>query len=241
MAQPSHSIVLAVVVVLLLAILPSAQAQCYGYPLHPKHDSSDCWLTFGQSVSWVGMLFAVDSVPSRLMYWSCPPGCLELSQSAPQARVYGSYPYHGNSSLCLAAIHSGLVNATAGGMVVSSVYFPQDFSNSSTQTIFPFGSSQGTLSNGVQSETVPSSWYSVPSDHRSFSFIPRGRGQLVTQRQQAPFPARAGHLHAHWAALYDPYFSNKIDLILGGYNATHYLVAASLSCSSACCPQQRGR
>jgi hypothetical protein len=229
MVSSSLYVGIAVLLLQLLVLLPSAKAQCYGYPLSPKHDSSDCLLTLIETVSWVAGVRSLDSVPSKFTYWPCPAGCLELNASDPLPRVYGSYPYHGNSSLCLAAIHSGIVNATSGGMVMSSVFFPQDFTNSSTQTIFPFNSSQGTLSNGVQSETVPSTWYSVPSDHGSFSFSLRGRGQFVTQQQQAPFPARAGHLHAHWSSPHGPFITNKFDLIVGGYNDSHYLVTASLT------------
>ena len=110
--------------------------------------------------------------------------------------VYGSFPYHGRSSLCLAAIHAGLLSAEKGGGVFVSRYYPADWSNSSTQTIFPHTSSLGSTSNGVRSEDVDGGWYSVPSNRSSeWSYTVRGRGDFVAQRQQAPWGARAGHLH----------------------------------------------
>jgi hypothetical protein len=90
--------------------------------------------------------------------------------------VYGSYPYHGNSSICLAAIHSGIISDEDGGWLqyghfgayhqpevadlrnaqadagrlTARVRFPPHAVISGYE-LFPFNSSQPSLSNGVQS------------------------------------------------------------------------------------------
>lgn len=51
----------------------------------------------------------------------CPVNCLNTSSA-----VYGSFPYHGRSSACLAAIHAGLINNTAGGGFFISRFYRND-------------------------------------------------------------------------------------------------------------------
>ena len=178
---------------------------------------------------------------------ACPANCTALiAQSAKDntnisssSRVFGSYPYHGSSSVCLSAIHSGVILDSEGGGVFVSRFYRADWSGSDSQSIFPLASAGGSDSNGVVSEAVADSWYSVPSHGREWSYAVRGRGELVVQRREAPWPARAGHLHQRWQLqprlLLGPSrprtdeFPNpqdrsySIHLIMGGHNATHYL------------------
>ena len=148
----------------------------------------------------------------------CPANCSRVAA----ARLFGSFPYHGQSSVCLAAVHAGIIDDSVGGGVFVSRFYRHDWSNSSTQSIFPFTSAMGTLSNGVHSRDVDSSWYTVPSNASEWSYSVRGRGDYVVQRREAPFSPRAGHVHLSFHRLSIPHSFN-VHLIVGGRNATHYL------------------
>ena len=201
---------------------------------------SNCSMTFEEFDRYWFLREDWDPEPgkwiSQLPYQSiaalCPANCTHsVEGSQPQeGAVYGSFPYHGSSSVCLAAVHAGIISGKEGGGVYVSYFFRQDWSNTSTQTIFPFTSSLGSLSNGVLSHNVSSLWYSVPSNATEHSWTVRGRGDLVVQRRQAPFSPRAGHLLQRWRlfpfdhvnavnALNRTYY---VWLVMGGYNATAY-------------------
>ena len=171
--------------------------------------------------------FAIQNQPvSVLPYQSlavlCPAHCTAETGAG---QLLGSYPYAAPSSICLAGIHSGIISAAAGGGVFVSRFYRHDWSNSSTQTIFPFSSSSGSLSNGVQSLPVPAAWYSVPSTAREWSYAVRGRGEPVVQRRQAPFPPRAGHLQFTVTDGLSVNVSSlqSLHFVMGGHNASHYL------------------
>ena len=133
-----------------------------------------------------------------------------------------SPPYDGRSSVCLAAVHAGIINASTGGGVYVSRFYRHAWTNTSSQTIFPYPSNLSSLSNGVQSSDVDDSWYSLPSTQHEWSYTVRGRGDYIVQRREAPFPPRAGHLHLTFARpALDP--TTLFHIIIGGYNATHYL------------------
>ena len=164
----------------------------------------------------------------------CPAGCLRNSLALQAAlpsssassqstlpAVYGSFPYHSSSSACLAAVHAGVIDDAVGGNIQLTRFFRHDWSNSSTQTIFPFTSSTGTYSNGVQSVDVPASWYSVPSSAAESSWVVRGRGDRFVQHRIAPFSPRAGHGQSMYTIT--GYGGREVLLVMGGYNATHYL------------------
>ena len=153
----------------------------------------------------------------------CPSTCLGSFQPAAIKPVYGSFPYHASSSVCLAAIHAGIINASTGGGVFVSRFYRHDWSNTTNQTIFPYDSDQGSLSNGVQSEIVPAKWYTVPSSDTEWSYVVRSRGEFMAQRREAPFPPRAGHLHLLFALPEPSYDNYLIHVIVGGYNGTAYL------------------
>ena len=178
----------------------------------------------------------------RVAYtWYCPAHCASIVAAAQLPRppvVYGQYPYHGNSSICLASIHSGLVDERAGGVVFLGRFYPVDWSNTSTgQTVFPHSSYHGSDSHGVRSVQVPAEWHdpAVPSSEHAWSYTVKGRGDLVSQRRVAPFSPRAGHLHVSptWSDLAKASVDNvnayggllfpNFHLILGGHNATHYM------------------
>ena len=182
----------------------------------------------------------------RVPAWSltalCPANCTDEAATATAADassatslsrpvLYGSFPYHPSSSVCLAAIHAGLIRASVGGGVFISRFHSHDWSGTSNQTIFPFNSSRGSLSNGVQSLDVPDSWHSVPSDNRQWSFTVRGIGDVVMQRRQAPWPARSNHLQLVVPGPRRPlgtdgkgvWAGHTHLLIAGGYNGSAYL------------------
>ena len=145
----------------------------------------------------------------------CPADCLVQQRSGDNSSVavLGSFPYHPSSSVCLAAVHAGIIDGGVGGGVFVSRFYRQDWSGGSSQTVFPFNSSRGTLSNGVRSLDVPSSLYSTPSNSTSFSFTVRGRGDFASQRRPAPWGVRAGHL-----ALMFSNSSELVDFVIGVYH-----------------------
>ena len=189
-----------------------------------------CSLTFAQWEQLAGPLVAY-----RTAAHTCPSDCPDFIAAADNstagARVRGSYPYSRDSAICLAAVHCGLVNATLGGSVFPSRFYRHDWSGGASQSIFPFNSSQGSRSNGVLSVDVPASFYSVPSNGSEYSSVVRGRGELVRQRREAPFPPRWGHAHVGYP-LYTMDSSastparvayRNYHLIVGGFNGTTYL------------------
>ena len=190
---------------------------------------SSCWLTFAALDANVSLL------EYRSIAFQCPPGCLDHSMQSSKTRyssdaVEGSYPYSPASSVCLSAVHCGLLDATVGGSVFVSRFYRHDWSNGETQTIFPFNSSHGSTSNGISSSDVPSTSYTVPSNGSIYSFTVRGRGEIVMQRRSAPFPPRSGHLHVSLPHVSTftaklpplPYFHTWA-FVIGGYNGSHYL------------------
>ena len=186
--------------------------------------------------AWLGL---ANSHPLTAL---CPPNCTlpSPSSSPPYApstslpAVYGSSPYHGRSSVCLAAVHAGLIDASTGGGVFISPFYRHDWSGGDAQTIFPFQSNRGRLSNGVRSLDVPAHWHSVPSNASAYSYTVRNRGDSVVQRRQAPWPVRSNHLQVLWpkvtigtevdtTVLINATISFWHMLIAGGYNGSHYL------------------
>ena len=163
----------------------------------------------------------------RFNVHTCPQHCLQAMQLDPSAaRVYGSFPYHANSSICLAAILAGAVSSEHGGGLFIERFWPQDWSGIDSQTIFPHHSAAASLSNGVQSWEVPNSWYSLPSPLLSYSWTVRTRGVGISQRQTAPFSPRAGHLLLSLPNLASPASDAETSwhLVIGGMNSTHYMV-----------------
>ena len=184
----------------------------------------------------------------RTVAFACPAGCLSVDDGS---RVQGSYPYSGASSICLSAIHCGVLDASLGGSVFVSRFYRADWSGGDTQTIFPHNSSIGVLSNGVNSSAVPSGSYTVPSTGSEYSYVVRGRGELLVQPRVAPFPPRSGHLHAVWPTQPRGFLADtqrlyySFHLIVGGFNGSHYLNVSAHStdcCSrsaSGCCASRR--
>ena len=170
---------------LLVALHPTSASTP---PLSLRCDST--FLDFDPSTDYP----AIDLLALTSMAAQCPANCTQHllglkagSSISALPPVYGSFPYHGRSSLYLAAVHAGLVSAEKGGGVFVSRYHPFDWSGSSTQTIFPHTFAQGTTSNAVTSVAVEAGWYRVPSNRSSeWSYVLRGRGDFVAQRQRAP-------------------------------------------------------
>ena len=225
----------------LLRCSRSAVTSVAALPTDPP--STNCTLTFAalyQSSQFAAMngLEGYVSLVHR-----CPLKCISatVNTTTPPTptkgagAVYGSFPYHSASSICLAAIHCGVISDSSGGSVFISRFLRQDWSDSPTQTVFPQRSAYGTQSNGVVSLNVSTGWYTQPADEWEASFTVRGRGDFVSQRRTAPFSPRAHHSHVFWA---DPYNLNashwlsqlRPHLIVGGYDGTQYLVS-SLHCT----------
>ena len=159
----------------------------------------------------------------------CPANCTTaaLSNTSTPPLVSGSFPYSPSSSICLAAIHAGIIADAAGGGVLVSRFYRHDWSNTTNQTIYPHDSWRGSLSNGVRSGDVHNSSYRVPASSRDWSYTVRGRGEFVVQRRMAPFPPRAGHVHvsfvhgSHFTRPDGAYF--HVQVVIGGHNDMAYL------------------
>lgn len=159
----------------------------------------------------------------------CPANCTTAtpSNTSSSAALFGSFPYSPTSSICRAAIHAGIISDATGGGVYVSRFYRHDWSGGANQTIYPHGSWRGSQSNGVQSGDVNSSSHLVPASSRDWSYTVRGRGDFVVQRRQAPFPPRAGHVHA--AFVHVTRFLNNtvtyfhVQVVVGGHNDTAYL------------------
>ena len=145
--------------------------------------------------------------------------------------MYGSYPYAAASSICLSAVHCGVLDEATGGSVFVSRFYRHDWSNGSAQSIFPFASAASSRSNGVSSENVPTSAYSVPSNGTSWSYVVRGRGEFVQQRRSAPFSPRSGHAHVSFpdtSAMTVALDSDlpplqSVHVVVGGFDGAAYL------------------
>ena len=133
------------------------------------YNASICSWTFAQHedsyVNWVAC-----HNQGRQSVHTCPVHCLRAANTSSAAAVLGSFPYHANSSICLSAIHSGIIGDQDGGAVLIQRFYPESWDKDSTQAIFPHDSHRPSYSNGVQSIEVPSQWRPVPSALDSFSF-----------------------------------------------------------------------
>ena len=181
---------------------------------------SACELSFASFDAQYALL------PFRTLAHRCPAGCTAASGGG--AAVYGSFPYHGNSSICLAAVHSGLTDDGLGGAVFVSRFYRQDWS--AAASIFPHHSANGSLSSGVRSQAVPAAWLqqlTAPASASNWSYTARGRGDFIGQRRIAPFPPRSDHLHATYPPRQhispDAFNLLESHIIIGGYNGSHYL------------------
>ena len=163
----------------------------------------------------------------------CPAGCLLLVDDADASspRLWGSFPYLSNSSVCLAAIHCGVISNSTGGAVQAARFYRQSWAEDDTQTVFPFQSHRGSLSNGVSSADVREDWRPTPADRFQWSATVRAVvGPYIAQRRNAPFSPRSEHVHsslllqtASYGSLppasFRPFMA---DFIIGGRNATHF-------------------
>ena len=141
--------------------------------------------------------------------------------------MYGSFPYHRHSSICLSALHGGLVEDARGGGVWFDVFLSQTWDEAAIE-LYPHGAERGSSSMGLTSQPV-SVLTPEPLTLQSFSCTLMSRGTVFTQRRTAPWSARSGHVHvssddfvAGWSAgVTFPFFA--FHLIVGGRNATAYM------------------
>jgi hypothetical protein len=148
--------------------------------------------------------------------------------------IWGSFPYHPSSSICLAALHSGILNETLGSTVWVERFFSVEWDRHNV-TVYPYDSLNGSLSQGVQSHPV-SEAEMKPLTLQSFSCVVHSRGTVFSQRRIAPWTPRAGHQHislnglvrVQYPPAYSPSFNistvvqQSLHLIIGGKNETHY-------------------
>eukprot|EP01033_Poteriospumella_lacustris_P007526 gene7527-5412_t len=99
-----------------------------------------------------------DSEQGMTILFTCPAQC--VSQAAATDRVYGTKWYADNSSVCLAAIHDGAIEASTGGLI-QILLERRDYLKSVNVTY-----SSGSYRHGIQSFNVPA------SVHRVFSILP---------------------------------------------------------------------
>ena len=141
-----------------------------------------CTLSFAQHEEayrdWAACYHSV-----RMNVITCPRGCLQAVTLSPHnATVAGSYPYHANSSVCLAAIHAGVIDAAEGGGVLLGRFYPEDWSNGSSQSTYPHEAWRASLSHSVQSLEVPVAERPLPAPLLSYSWTVRTRGVVAAQR-----------------------------------------------------------
>jgi hypothetical protein len=254
-----------------LWILVAVMVATVSSALLTSGDPLDCVISFSE---WA------ESVPPAL---HCPAGCLQFVQrarrdhdgvsgfsslppSAHVAAVYGSWPYHPRSAVCLAGIHSGLITEAEGGWVMFDAFpaYHQPvvldmtqpaadtarlLSNGSTYSplrvnvsgleLFPFNSSLPALSNGVQSLHAAEAWAVGLRQLPNVS---------ITEVSMITF-ARGSIV----AAVARPPFSARsghlqvavtagsllFHLVIGGRNGTHYLVSQAAHSSQAPCCAER--
>ena len=225
------------------------------------YDYDKCTATFHLSelhyLPWVPLYHQ-----QRLNIHTCPRQCGRAARAAATISpdtlptsintsyspfVFGSFPYHAYSSICLAAIHSGLIDEEQGGALFVDPFWSDEWQStggddvvdhSSLSSLFPFNSSSASFSLGIQTYPVPAEWLSptlvVPAPLSS-SWSVRPRGVVAVQRQTAPFSPRAGHLHATvypllaWRTRWTPDFSRYSgDPLYGSflYNplALHFII-----------------
>ena len=185
---------------------------------------SACYTTIGSHLFQGG-----DDYDHQDVTLSCPPGCLRTlltNSTITPPQVWGSYPYHFNSSACLAAIHAGVIDSAAGGDLYVKRFRRNAWTNDSRDTVFPFGSSASSYSNGVLSMTVPDEWNPVPAGpYEQSATVTVPGGSYLFQSRVAPFSPRAGHSHVRPIIFVDDTTSEDVEFnwIIGGHNATHYL------------------
>ena len=135
----------------------------------------------------------------------CPAHCVALARGA---AVYGSFPYAGNSSFCLAAVHCGAIRDDVGGLVRSLPFsalhqpvvldltdphsdrsaflangsYRVRVANVSMLELFPLNSSLPSFSNGVQSLPIQSG-VTTPEQLRQLEA--RGAAPIVPLTQYA--------------------------------------------------------
>ena len=129
-----------------------------------------CTLSFQQFADAHSDWIACYHAPTANVH-TCPRDCLHaISLSPHNATVLGSGPYHPNSSICLAAIHAGVVDAELGGATHVSRFYPIDWSGSDTQSIYPEQAASGSNGHGVTSLSVPAADNVRPAPQSSFSW-----------------------------------------------------------------------
>ena len=162
-----------------------------GASLPLLNDVESCGLTFSQAIRGIPDNVFRDSSSGNYEFVKakcCPPRCLDLARNVSQAghgsfgSVWGSFPYHENSSVCMAAIHAGLISSVDGGWVLYERFgsfhqpvmldltspladkqssrflengtYRRILHNISREELFPFNSSQSSWSNGVFSLSI---------------------------------------------------------------------------------------
>ena len=203
-SQPSSPLSLLLFLLLALAVVTFASSpKATGAEV--VADGSSCLTSF--HLYFHELLPVAIDFPRQTLHFACPANCPSLaaaslrlrtkklgntsrpSQSVPSWPVYGSFPYHPLSSICLAAVHSGVLNASLGGSVWVERFFSVEWDERNV-TLYPFDSARGTLSQGVQSQAV-SALGETNLTLSSYSCTLHSRGAVFSQRRTAPWsPSR---------------------------------------------------
>ena len=219
-------------------------------PQPPVDDALACARSFRDAYDYAHMddRYTVTTTPliPEATPNCCPPRCLAVVRALAEERqglqqfrqpslasaaadtvvpaVYGSWPYHSNSSVCLAAIHSGVITDEDGGWLMMGPFaafhhpllldlsgpHPDEpvpelgpyldvLSPISGLQLFPLHSSQPSLSNGVQSRHAAEGWTAGSAELPTttiadVSFVVHSRGNLIESVSHPPFSARSGHM-----------------------------------------------
>ena len=221
--------VLAILLVLLSPLvhsLSSARSPSSSVSVAPPPPPPACFLTIREFRDHLPLTLW----PRDTYYHTCPPGCLAAidttNPSLYGARLWGAFPYHQNSSACLAFIHAGIINATVGGGGYMYPFHRHEWTGDEKQTIFPYNTSLGVYSNAVQSLDVPPAWNPTPAGPDEYSISVATRtGLCFMQKRSAPFSPRAGHAHVKQMEM----GSLRVAIIIAGHNATHYFNVSTYS------------
>lgn len=133
---------------------------------------------------------------------SCPASCSSVTSTS---KIEGTHWYSDNSSVCLSAIHDGVINASTGGIVLVTLQrrdYLNNLYNATTNSTFTIYT-QGSTKNGITSADISASVTSVFTT-KLFN-VSNNMVHTIAGQPSAPLESRCGFKDAQPAtyALFD--------------------------------------